>query len=115
MQRWSGKRIRTFIITLACACVVGYFLFHAIQGDRGVIAMVQLQNQVKEAQQFLSQVRKERVEQEQRVKTMRSEGIDRDLLDEQSRAQLNYAKPNDMIILTPPDNQDKAIPQRKKD
>lgn len=89
------------------ACIVGYFVYHAVQGDRGMIAMLQLQNQVREAQQFLSQVRKDRVELERRVQLMQPDGVDPDMLDEQSRAKLNYAKPNEIIILEAEKEQEK--------
>jgi cell division protein FtsB len=113
MQRWFGKRLRVLAGSVIGACVVGYFVFHAVQGDRGMIAMIQLQNQVKEAKQFLSQVRRERLEQQQRVKALNSDGIDPDMLDEQSREKLNYAKPNELIILAPHDTETNIL-QRKK-
>ncbi|MBI1272797.1 MAG: septum formation initiator family protein [Alphaproteobacteria bacterium] len=107
MQRWSGKQIRTLVGSVIGACIVGYFVYHAVQGDRGMIAMLQLQNQVREAQQFLSQVRKDRVELERRVQLMQPDGVDPDMLDEQSRAKLNYAKPNEIIILEAEKEQEK--------
>lgn len=95
------------IASVVGACIVGYFLYHTIQGDRGWFAMLRLKNQVSASQANLSQLQKEHQELDQRVKMMRPSGIDPDLLDEKSREMLDYSKPNEIIILTPPDKQNK--------
>jgi cell division protein FtsB len=83
------------------AAVVGYFLYHAIQGDRGLIALTHLQGQISQAEAVLGQVRGEREHLEQRASLLRSEHLDPDMLDERARSLLNYSNPNDMIILLP--------------
>ena len=84
------------------ACIVGYFLYHTVQGDRGWMAMLRVQQQVNEAQETLSQLHKERAELEHRVQLMRPNSLDPDLLDEKSRELLDYSKPNEIVVLTPP-------------
>jgi len=86
------------------ACFVGYFLFHTIQGDRGWLAMLRLQQQVNMAQDNLSQLQNEHHELEHRVQLMRPNSLDPDLLDEKSRELLNYSKPGEIVILTPSGN-----------
>ncbi|MGE3624469.1 MAG: septum formation initiator family protein [Bdellovibrionales bacterium] len=83
------------------ACVVGYFLYHTIQGERGWLAMLRLQQEVHAAQDDLSQLQTERQELEHRVKLLRPNSLDPDLLDEKSRELLNYSKPGEIVILTP--------------
>jgi cell division protein FtsB len=83
------------------ACVVGYFIYHTVQGDRGWLSMVRLQQQVQLAEDNLSQLQKDRQQLEHRVQLMRPESMDPDLLDEKSRELLDYSKPGDVIILTP--------------
>ena len=99
------------------ACFVGYFLYHTIQGDRGWLAMLRLQQQVNTAQDNLSQMQKEHQELEHRVQLMRPNTLDPDLLDEKSRELLNYSKPGEIVILTPPQNKppkDDNLLQRSK-
>lgn len=99
------------------ACVVGYFLYHTVQGDRGWLAMLRLQQQVNGANTELSQLQKEHQELEHRVQLMRPDSLDPDLLDEKSRELLNYSKPNEIVILTKPDNKqqnDGNLLQRSK-
>ena len=92
------------------ACVVGYFLYHTIQGDRGWLSMLRLQQQVNTSEANLSQLQKERQELEHRVQLMRPDSLDPDLLDEKSRELLDYSKPGDIVVLTPPQKQDQARP-----
>lgn len=65
--------------------------------------MLRLQNQVIVSQQNLSQLQQEHKELNHRVQLMRPGSMDPDLLDEKSREMLDYSKPNEIIVLTPPD------------
>jgi cell division protein FtsB len=86
------------------ACVVGYFLYHTVQGERGWLAMLRLQQQVHAAETDLSHLQKEHKDLEHRVQLMRPGSLDPDLLDEKSRELLNYSKPGEIVILTQPTN-----------
>ncbi len=87
------------------AFIVGYFLYHTIEGERGWVAQMRLQNQVDMSQDTLARLQKEHEALEHRVHLMRPESLDPDLLDEESRKTLNYSKPNEIIILAPDDPQ----------
>lgn len=76
-----------------------YFLYVTVQGDRGIIAMLRLRNEQHNAEENLAQTRKERTALEARVKHLRPDSIDADLLDEEARRQLNMAKPNDLVVI----------------
>lgn len=96
-----NKRIQQTFWTLLGACVVGYFIYHTIQGDRGWFAMIRTQNEVKAAQDTLAKLQQERQELRHRTQLL-TNGIDPDLLEEKSRELLNYSKPNEIVVLTPP-------------
>jgi len=83
------------------AAIVGYFAYHAIQGDRGLIALSHLQNEIQQAEAVLAQVRGERTDLEQRASLLKRDHLDPDMLDERARAVLNYSHPDDVIILVP--------------
>lgn len=111
------KRTLQTAASVIGACIVGYFLIHTIQGDRGWLAMLRLQNQVNTAQENLSQLQKEHQQLNHRVQLMRPGSMDPDLLDEKSREMLDYSKPNEIIVLTPPDkktDQKQDMLQRNK-
>lgn len=81
--------------------MVGYFVYHTIQGDRGWLSMLRLQHEVGAAQGTLAGLEKERKELSHRVQLLRPDSLDPDLLEEKSKELLNYSKPNEIIILTP--------------
>jgi cell division protein FtsB len=103
-----AKRTWPLIACVALACIVGYFIYHTVEGERGWVAQMHLQNEVDTAQAALDKLQKEHQELEHRVHLMRPESLDPDLLDEESRKTLNYSKPDEVIILSPQDKKPDA-------
>jgi cell division protein FtsB len=79
-------------------CVVSYFAYHVIHGDRGLIAWRALEQQVVSARTDLAQARAERKDLEREVFLLHPESLDRDMLDEWSRRILNYGHPQEITI-----------------
>lgn len=98
------------IASVVGACIVGYFLYHTIEGERGWVAQMRLQNEVDTAKDTLTTLQKEHETLDHRVHLMRPETLDPDLLDEQARKTLNYSKPDEIVILSQPD---KNVPVSK--
>jgi len=98
-----AKRTWQTILSVLAACVVFYFLYHTIQGDHGWMAMLRLKNEVAVSQETLSQLQKEHRDLDRRIHLMRPDSLDPDLLDEEARKNLDYTKPNEIVILTPPE------------
>jgi len=91
----------TAIGPIVWACLVLYFAYYAVYGDRGLMAMRQLQNEVEQARTQLDTVHQERVRLESRTALLRPDNLDRDMLDERARLMLNYSHPDDIIIIQP--------------
>lgn len=81
-------------------CVVGYFAYHVVHGDRGVIAWRALEQQVATSRIELAHVRSERTTLEHRVLLLHPGSLEPDMLDEWSRRILNYGYPNEIVIFT---------------
>lgn len=79
-------------------CVVSYFVYHVIHGDRGLIAWRSLDQRVTLAEIELSQVRVERETMEHRVGLLRPESLDPDMLDEWSRRILNFGHRDETVV-----------------
>ena len=94
-QRLSQKAIAPFL----ALSIIGYFIYHSIQGDRGILAWVQLQERLGQAIYQLNDTIKERRALEEIVQDLRPESINRDLLDQQVRLQLGYTHPDEIVIL----------------
>ena len=97
-----AKRTWQTVLSVLAACIVGYFIYHTVQGDHGWMAMLRLKNQVATQQATLSQLQKQHQDLDHRIHLMRPDSLDPDLLDEQARKDLDYSKPGEVIILTPP-------------
>lgn len=64
---------------------------------------MRLQDEIAASQETLDTLKRDREALERRVLLMRPERADPDLLEEEARKTLNYSKPNEIIVLTPPD------------
>jgi cell division protein FtsB len=93
------QRARLIALPVIAACFVAYFLYHAVQGDRGIIAWIVLSQQIRDAEAALANIAAERRVLERRVELLRPESLDPDLLEERARIVLNFARPNELIIL----------------
>jgi cell division protein FtsB len=79
-------------------CVVAYFAYHSVEGDRGIVAWLRLQEQIRTAHAELDGLQAERQALSRRVALLRSDGLDLDLLEERVRAVLNYARPGEIVV-----------------
>lgn len=82
-----------------CALVVTYFGYHAVSGDRGLVAWFQLEQEATELRKELELVQAERERLEHRVSLMRPESLDPDMIDIRAREVLNLAHPTEITIL----------------
>jgi len=98
------KRARRILIPLVLysisAAVVGYFVHHAHSGARGIAARQQFEAQADELTKELEAVKTERADWERRIALLRSDQIDRDLLEERARVMLGRVHRNDLVIIT---------------
>ena len=82
--------------------MVGYFVHHANTGARGLEAKERYIVQARELSGELDEARRERSEWERRIALLRSDQIDRDLLEERARVVLGRVHRNDLVIVTGP-------------
>jgi len=82
-------------------CVAGYFVYHSIEGERGLVAYARLTQDVAQAKAQLEEVSAERKAVERRVSLLRADHLDPDMLDEQARLMLNLVRPDEIIIIDP--------------
>jgi cell division protein FtsB len=106
------KRNVNFIITKKqllhgiLTSVLLYFIFHAIYGNRGILAYYSLSHQIEEAEKELDVVKAETMEIDHKVNSMRPESLDPDMLDEQARKNLGVASSTEKAFLPHNDNEE---------
>jgi len=98
----SRRKLKTVLTTLGLyagsAVVIAYFAANAYSGNHGLRAQQDLDQQFAALNQELSQLKQERADWQRRVKLLKSESIDPDVLDERVRAGLNYLDPRDVTM-----------------
>ena len=92
------RKLRPVLWPVLGACLVGYFAFHTVQGNRGLIARSHLQAEVAEAEATLAELRRRRADLELRADLLHPERLDLDMLDERARVMLNLAHPDDIVV-----------------
>jgi cell division protein FtsB len=110
IRPWLDKNARSVSLALLMAMLFLYFVYITVQGDRGVLAMLRMQHNIRTAETTLAALRDERAALGLRVKHLRPDSLDLDLLDEQARLQLNRARAVDLVVLTPPEAAPAALP-----
>jgi cell division protein FtsB len=91
---------KAFSLNWLILLLLSYFVFHALYGDRGVIAYFKLNQKIDKSLSELDIARLERVELEHRVNLLRSQSLDTDALDELARKTLGVSKPNEQMFNT---------------
>lgn len=100
-QRKQSK-IRPLLLPLACLLIVGYFAYHAVEGDYGLFALGKLEDRVAKLEGELADARGEREKMEAHVALMRPDSLDKDMIDERAREALNMADAKDIVIFLDP-------------
>ena len=101
VMREIRDRSRQIILPVIGICVIGYFLYHSVQGERGVLSYLRLHLEVKKAQATLASLESERQEFDQRVANLNPKSLDPDMLDEMVRSNLNLLTRDEVVVLLP--------------
>jgi cell division protein FtsB len=105
------RRARHVVGPVIMAGVAVYFGYHAVEGDRGLIAWWHFTSQLKSAEATLDRVHGERKALDHRVALLGPDRLDLDLLDERAHVMLNFGRPDEVVILHP--YEDEAPPSEK--
>ena len=81
--------------------LTGYFAYHLVEGDRGLIAWLQLTREIRAENAKLDAVRAQRQALDLKVSNLKPDHLDPDLLDERVRATLNLVAPGETVIMQP--------------
>jgi len=94
-------RARQIITPVAIFSLVAYFGYHAVQGERGLLAWLAVNQELAQARATQTALIETRTNLERRVTLLRPDSLDRDMLDERAHAVLNYGREDEVIILLP--------------
>src|ERR1700733_13740010 len=95
------RRARFLVGPLLGAAVTSYFVYHTIEGDRGLRAWRDVVQQLRVAKDQLATVEVEHDALAHKVAGLDPNHVDPDLLDQQIRSTLDLVAPNELVIVQP--------------
>jgi cell division protein FtsB len=99
----TRKRLRSILSALGlyvmAALLIGYFGVNAFSGNHGLKAKQDIDQQTASLSGDLARLQIERRQWERRIALLKSGKLDPDMLDERARALLDYAHPNDLVLM----------------
>lgn len=98
-EQRQHKSISQFLAAFISFGLFFYFAYHLAHGDRGYFAWKGLQQKLTEAETQYDKKLAERQALENRVKLLRPDSLDLDMLDERARTVLGFVKPNERVVV----------------
>ncbi|EJF80673.1 hypothetical protein MCO_00187 [Bartonella sp. DB5-6] len=102
---WTKQKRRSikvrFVLPLMTVGVLSYFSYHIYHGEYGLYSRSEVNKHIVELEEELHKVEAKRIYMEKRISLLRNGHIEKDMLDEYIRKNLNFSKPNELTILTP--------------
>jgi cell division protein FtsB len=98
-RQYKKRNTGRLIMPAISAVVLGYFGFHAYNGEYGIYSKYEYEARAIELSSELKSVKARRVEMERRVQLLHDGTLDKDMLDEQARRALNLSRSDEITII----------------
>jgi len=92
------KKYGRFVLPVVTFAFLGYFGYHSVHGDYGLIAAQNFERARFERDRTLTALTTKRKSLERQVELMSDGSLDRDIIDEKARYQLNMSRPDEIVI-----------------
>ncbi len=92
------RRLRAALLPMVFLTACGYFVWHAVHGERGLLAREARQLQIADARAERDRAQTELATMERRVAGLRGDRLDRDQLDERARQLLNMVGKDEIVL-----------------
>ena len=93
------RRAKKYSFQSLILCLVLYFLFHLIQGGRGIVTLKSLETALETSREDLTTLKKQHKQLEHRVSLMKPGAICPDLLEEQAKSVLGYTHKGEKVVI----------------
>ncbi len=104
---------RRAILPSACMLVMGYFAFHAISGNTGLVAWQEYKVERAVAEAQAAQVHADKLALVREVKLLDPAHVDPDYADELVRRNLGVVRPDEIIVPLPDTAPDGHVPESR--
>lgn len=97
-RQYKKRRIGRFVMPAITVAFLSYFGYHSVHGEYGLEATKKFQAQKAEREQKLAVLQVKRKALERQVQLLSDGSIEKDMLDEEARSQLNMSKADEIVI-----------------
>lgn len=97
-KRLAVKGFRSLLVPLILLSVLVYFIYHLIQGERGLLSWHRLNKRVDDLQREVSVLQSQKQTLERRVFLLSPSSLCPDMLEERVRAVLNFVRKDEIVI-----------------
>lgn len=99
MEKDLDRNQNIFWIVLFSALIL-YFLYHIMMGRYGLVSYIQSQKNLVKKKKAIEQIEKDMSFIQNKIDRMSDNSVDPDILDEEAKNKLGYAKENEIVIYT---------------
>jgi cell division protein FtsB len=92
------RRVPKVLGPLMASLLMAYFVYHAVEGDRGLRAWQRLDGEIAQASDVLGKVAFDRLVLDNKVARLNPNSLDTDMLEERARLVLGYVPSNAVVI-----------------
>jgi cell division protein FtsB len=93
------SKLRRLVLPAVTAAFLGYFAYHAVHGEYGMVGRTKLESQAAELTAELARLDAQKADLLGRVELMRPSSLDQDMVDERARESLSMVHPNEVVIM----------------
>ena len=88
------------LFAFLCLLVITYFVYHSIWGNRGLFRLIEIQDEIVEAQNIAKKTVAEKEALTQKTDALKNQNaLDKDILEEEAARVLNMIDEDDIVIL----------------
>ncbi|MCM5552505.1 septum formation initiator family protein [Pleomorphomonas sp. NRK KF1] len=98
-RQYRPSWLRRLILPAVTAVFLGYFGYHAVNGEYGMVGRARFESRTQELNAELARLNAEKAALEAHVRLLRPSSLDQDMVDERARVQLSVVNPNEVVIM----------------
>lgn len=98
-RQYRPSWLRRLILPAVTTIFLGYFGYHAVNGEYGMVGRARFESRTQELNAELARLNAEKAALEAHVRLLRPSSLDQDMVDERARIQLSVVNPNEVVIM----------------
>ena len=91
-------RWHLYVLPFTFLIITFYFTFHLVQGERGISRLFEVNQEIAKGEQLLAELTEQREFLENKVRSISTQEIEADTLDELARKQQGVLLPEEFVI-----------------